>query len=76
MREIIIQVDDELLNFIDRHANGDRNTYLSKLLKRDRRWAIQQEMIHALQEDVSNPDYLAEISLWDSLAGDGLDAGR
>ena len=30
------------------------------------------EMITALQEDANNPEYQAEIAIWDSVAGDGI----
>ncbi|MBD1859643.1 MULTISPECIES: type II toxin-antitoxin system MazE family antitoxin [Leptolyngbya] len=73
MREITIRLDDDLLDFIDRHANGDRDTYLSTLLTQYRRWSTQQEIIRALQTDTQDPDYQAEMTLWDSVAGDGID---
>ena len=76
MREITIRLEDDLLEFIDRHADGDRDAYLATLLTQYRRWTIQQEMIHALQVETQDPDYLAEIALWDSVAGDGIDAER
>ena len=33
---------------------------------------LQQEIIQALQADCNNPEYLAEIALWDCVVGDGL----
>lgn len=74
MREITINIQDDLLNFIDEQAKGDRNTYVTTLLGKYRRWSIQQEIIRALQEDCNNPEYQAEIALWDCTVGDGLDA--
>ena len=74
MREITICLNDDLLDFIDHHANGDRNTYLGTLLTHYRRWSTQQEMIRALQDDADDPTYLSEIALWDGVAGDGIDA--
>jgi hypothetical protein len=74
MREITINIQDDLLNFIDEQAKGDRDTYVTALLGKYRRWSIQQEMIRALQEDCNNCEYQAEIALWDCTVGDGLDA--
>jgi len=74
MREITINIQDDLLNFIDEQAKGDRDSYVTTLLGKYRRWSIQQEMIRALQEDCNNPGYQAEIALWDCTVGDGLDA--
>jgi len=74
MREITINIQDDLLNFIDEQAKGDRDTYVTTFLGKYRRWSIQQEMIRALQEDCNNPEYQAEIGLWDCTVGDGLDA--
>jgi Arc/MetJ-type ribon-helix-helix transcriptional regulator len=82
MREITVQLNDELLDFIDRQAEGDdgrsvadhRDHYLVKALSHYRRWSLQQEMIQALQAESSDPEYQAEIALWDCTVGDGLDA--
>lgn len=74
MREITINIQDDLLNFIDEQAKGDRDTYVTTLLGKYRRWSIQQEIVRALQEDCNNPEYRAEIALWDCTVGDGLDA--
>ncbi|MBW4440566.1 MAG: hypothetical protein KME10_04880 [Plectolyngbya sp. WJT66-NPBG17] len=51
MREITIRLDDDLLDFIGLHANGDRDAYLATLLIQYRHWAIHQEIIRALQTD-------------------------
>jgi hypothetical protein len=74
MREITIRIQDDLLNFIDEQAEGDRDKYVTALLGQYRRWSIQQEMIRSLQTDCNDPEYRAEIALWDCVIGDGLDA--
>jgi hypothetical protein len=58
MRETTVQLNDELLDFIDRQAEGDR----------------QQAMIQALQAEANDPEYQAEIALRDCTVGDGLAA--
>jgi hypothetical protein len=82
MREITVQLNDELCEFIDRQANGDdlrsvddhRAGYLLKVLNQYRRWSLQKEMVQALQAEAIDPEYQAEIALWDCTVGDGLDA--
>jgi hypothetical protein len=74
MREITVHLNDDLLDFIDQKSQGDRDRYLVRVLSHYRRWSLQQEMIHSLQADVIDPDYQAEIALWDCTVGDGLDA--
>jgi hypothetical protein len=74
MREITVQINDELFDFIDRRADGDRDRYLVKVLSHYRRWSLQQEMVQALQAEANDPKYQAEIALWDCTVGDGLDA--
>ena len=74
MSEITINIQDDLLNFIDEQAKGDRDTYVTTLLNQYRRWTIHQEIIQALKVDSIDPGYLAEIALWDCVAGDGINA--
>jgi hypothetical protein len=35
---------------------------------------LRANLIRALQEDIANPEYQAELRAWDSVAGDGIDA--
>ena len=74
MQEITICLNDKLIDFIDRQANGDRSTYLATLISQHQRWSTQQDIIRALQDNTSDPAYRSEIALWDCVAGDGLDA--
>ena len=74
MREITINIQDDLLNFIDEQSKGDRDTYVTTLLAKYRKWSIHQDIIRSLKADSNNPDYLTEIALWDCISGDGLNA--
>ena len=73
-QKIAITIDRELLAFIDRQAQGNRSDYLNSLITQERRKILEQETIAALQADIQDPEYQAEISEWDRLAGDGIDA--
>ena len=74
MQKITVNLEDNLLAFIDRYAEGDRISYIQKLLNDYRQAKINQEIRVALESDRDNPDYHAEIALWDCVSGDGIDA--
>ena len=73
-QKIAITLDSDLLSFIDRQAQGNRSDYLNSLITEERRKIIVAETIAALQADIQDPEYQAEIAEWDRLAGDGIDA--
>jgi hypothetical protein len=72
-QKIAITLDQELVSFIDRQAQGNRSDYLNLLVTQERRKILTDEMITALGEDIQDPEYQAEIAQWDRLAGDGID---
>jgi hypothetical protein len=73
-QKIAITLDQELVSFIDLQAQGNRSDYLNSLVIQERRKILTDEIITALQEDIQDPEYQAEIAQWDRLAGDGIDA--
>jgi Arc/MetJ-type ribon-helix-helix transcriptional regulator len=73
-QKIAITLDRELVSFIDRQAQGNRSDYLNSLITQERRKILTDEIIAALQEDIQDPEYQAEIAEWDLVAGDGIDA--
>ncbi len=74
MQKVTLSLDDDILEFIDRHSQGDINSYINQLLNQHRQAILKADMILALQEDAANADYQAELQVWDSVAGDGIDA--
>jgi metal-responsive CopG/Arc/MetJ family transcriptional regulator len=82
MQQITVNLEDNLLAFIDRYAEGVgldrpevyRVSYIQNLLRDYRTAKLNQEIRVALEADRENPEYQAEIALWDCVAGDGLDA--
>ena len=72
-QKIAVTLDEQLVAFLDSRSNGNRSEYLNQLLVQERKRTIESELIRALQEDCSNPEYLAEIQLWDAVVADGLD---
>jgi Arc/MetJ-type ribon-helix-helix transcriptional regulator len=73
-QKIAVTLDEELVAFLDAQANGNRSDYLNSLLERERKQILEAELIAALQQDVQDPDYQAEIAAWDNVTGDGMDA--
>jgi Arc/MetJ-type ribon-helix-helix transcriptional regulator len=71
--KIAITLDQELIEFLD-HQAANRSEYLNALLVEQRSRVLTQQIIAALQEDLDDPDYKAEIEAWDAVVGDGLDA--
>ena len=74
MQQITVNLEDSLLSFIDRYAEGDRISYIQKLLGEYRTEKLNQEIRLALEADRDDPEYQAEIALWDCVVGDGLNA--
>ena len=72
-QKIAITLDEQLVAFLDLHSGGNRSEYLNQLLVLERKRTIEAQLIKALQEDCSDPEYLAEIQLWDTAISDGLD---
>jgi Arc/MetJ-type ribon-helix-helix transcriptional regulator len=73
-QKIAVTIDRELVSFIDQQAQGNRSDYLNSLITQERRKILASEIIAALQADIQDPEYQAEIAEWDRLAGDGIDA--
>ena len=72
-QKIAITLDEQLVAFLDLYSGGNRSEYLNQLLVLERKRTIEDQLIKALQEDCFDPDYLAEIKLWDTAISDGLD---
>jgi hypothetical protein len=74
MQKVTITLEEDILQFIDQYAKGNRSGYINALLAEHRRQTLVAEMIAALKQDAEDPEYQAEISAWDNVAGDGINA--
>lgn len=74
MIEITIAIPSELVEFLDRQAQGNRSNYIKCLLLEQHRQIVIRETITALEQDIQNPFYQAEIKEWDCVVGDGINA--
>jgi hypothetical protein len=76
MVKVTITLEDDILQFVDRRAQGNRSSYINALLAEYRRRILEAEMIAALKQDAEDLEYQAEIAAWDSVVGDGINAGE
>ncbi len=74
MMKVTITLEEDILKFIDQQAKGNRSAYINALLAEQRRKILETEIIAALQEDAKDLEYQNEISAWDNVAGDGINA--
>ncbi|WP_375473922.1 CopG family transcriptional regulator [uncultured Nostoc sp.] len=74
MLKVTITLEEDILQFIDQYAQGNRSAYINTLLAEHRRQVLAAEMITALKQDAENTEYQAEIAAWDGVAGDGINA--
>lgn len=74
MKKITITLEPNILLFVDEMAQGNRSSYINSVLAQYRRQILEEEMIAALAEDVASREYQTEISEWDGVVGDGIDA--
>jgi predicted transcriptional regulator len=47
---------------------------IAEYVQKHQQSTLRAKLIQALQEDVANLEYQAELRAWDSVAGDGIDA--
>ena len=72
MPQITVDLEDSLLAFIDRYAEGGRISYIQNLLRDYRTAKLNQEIRITLENDRENLEYQSKIALWDCVVGDGL----
>ncbi|MBV9389775.1 MAG: hypothetical protein JOZ78_25410 [Chroococcidiopsidaceae cyanobacterium CP_BM_ER_R8_30] len=73
-QRIAVTLDEELVAFLDNESSGNRSEYLNEIVSQYRKERIRAEMIEAIKQDVTDPEYQAELAMWDSTIGDGIDA--
>ncbi len=72
-RKIAVTLDEKLVGFLDKVAKGNRSEYLNSLLRERRSQVLKDELIAALSEETSDPEYHQQVKDWDGVAGDGID---
>ncbi|OUL19626.1 CopG family transcriptional regulator [Nostoc sp. RF31YmG] len=74
MIKVTITLEENILQFVDQQAQGNRSGYINTLLAEHRRQILEAQMIAALKQDTEDPEYQAEIAAWDTVIGDGMNA--
>ncbi|MGB3651163.1 MAG: CopG family transcriptional regulator [Rivularia sp. (in: cyanobacteria)] len=72
MHKITIILEDDIFQFVDSQAKGNRSAYINAVLAEYRRCSLELQMITALQKDAQDCEYQAEIAVWDNVVGDGI----
>jgi metal-responsive CopG/Arc/MetJ family transcriptional regulator len=71
--KVSITLDEEILEFVDR-SSQNRSQFINQILSKEKKRQFLQELEDAYIELANDPEYQAEIELWDVTVGDGIDA--
>lgn len=71
--KVSITLDEEVLEFVDR-SSQNRSQFINEILSQAKKKQGFKELEDAYTELANDPEYQAEIKLWDVTVGDGLDA--
>lgn len=71
--KVSITLDEEILEFVDR-SSQNRSQFINEILSREKKRQFLRELENAYTELANDPEYQAEIELWDVTVGDGIDA--
>jgi metal-responsive CopG/Arc/MetJ family transcriptional regulator len=71
--KVSITLDEEILDFVDR-SSQNRSQFINQILSKEKKRQSLQELEDAYIELANDPEYQAEIELWDVTVGDGIDA--
>ncbi|GCA93173.1 hypothetical protein MAE30S32_18250 [Microcystis aeruginosa 11-30S32] len=72
-KKVSITLDDEVLEFVDRLASN-RSSFINDVLWQEKRRVFMKELEEAYKDQANDPEMQAEISVWDIVVGDGLNA--
>jgi metal-responsive CopG/Arc/MetJ family transcriptional regulator len=72
-KKVSITLDDEVLEFVDRLASN-RSRFINDVLWQEKRRVFMKELEDAYKDQANDPEMQAEISVWDIVVGDGLNA--
>jgi metal-responsive CopG/Arc/MetJ family transcriptional regulator len=71
--KVSITLDEEILDFVDR-SSQNRSQFINQILSKEKKRQFLQDLEDAYIELANDPEYQAEIELWDVVVGDGIDA--
>jgi metal-responsive CopG/Arc/MetJ family transcriptional regulator len=71
--KVSITLDEAVLEFVDR-SSQNRSQFINEILVKAKQSQLLKEIEDAYTELADDPEYRAEIELWDVTVGDGIDA--
>jgi metal-responsive CopG/Arc/MetJ family transcriptional regulator len=71
--KVSITLDEEVLEFVDR-SSQNRSQFINEILSKAKKSQLLKELEAAYTELADDPEYQAEIKLWEVTVGDGIDA--
>lgn len=72
-KKVSITLDDEVLAFIDQLASN-RSSFINNVLLQEKRRIFMKELEEAYKDQANDPAFQEDVSAWDAVAGDGLNA--
>ena len=72
-KKVSITLDEEVLDFVD-GLGTNRSSSINEILSREKKRIFKQELEAAYREQDNDPEFQAEIEVWDVTVGDGLNA--
>lgn len=72
-KKISITLEEEVLDFVD-GLGTNRSSSINEILSREKKRIFKQELEAAYREQGNDPEFQAEIHVWDATVGDGLNA--
>lgn len=72
-KKVSITLDDEVLDFVDRLASN-RSSFINDVLSKEKQRIFMKDLENAYKDQVNDPEFQKEITVWDITVGDGLNA--
>lgn len=69
--KISVNLNDSTAKFLDSVTNN-RSAYINQLIEEKQKQAFEDKLRADYREQNDDPQWQAEIELWDCVAGDGL----
>jgi hypothetical protein len=72
-KKVSITLDSEVLDFVDQ-STSNRSSFINDILWKEKKRVLMKELDDAYKEQVRDPAFQDEVSVWDVTMEDGLNA--
>jgi len=72
-KKVSITLDSEVLDFVDQ-STSNRSSFINDILWKEKKRVLMKELEDAYKEQVRDPAFQDEVSVWDVTVEDGLNA--